>query len=76
MTNQWRVSVDRDRCVGSGTCTALVPALFTLDDDDCAVPGTDLTDPGPALAQAADYCPTGAIRLTDAATGRPVTPGP
>jgi ferredoxin len=28
-----KVDVDRDRCVGSGTCEALAPAVFEVDDD-------------------------------------------
>ena len=28
-----RVEVDRDRCVGSGTCEALAPDVFEVDDD-------------------------------------------
>ena len=28
-----KVGVDRDRCVGSGTCEALAPHVFEVDDD-------------------------------------------
>ena len=28
-----KVGVDRDRCVGSGTCEALAPDVFEVDDD-------------------------------------------
>jgi ferredoxin len=28
-----KVGVDRDRCVGSGTCEALAPDVFEVGDD-------------------------------------------
>jgi ferredoxin len=62
-----RVEVDRDRCVGSGTCEALAPAVFEVDDDGVLAvlrpePGEDeLTDVRDAVAA----CPTRALALAD-----------
>jgi ferredoxin len=62
-----RVEVDRDRCVGSGTCEALAPAVFEVDDDGVLA----VLRPAPAEDQLADVreavqaCPTRALALTD-----------
>jgi ferredoxin len=62
-----RIEVDRDRCVGSGTCEALAPAVFEVDDDGVlavlrAEPGEpELTDVRDAVAA----CPTRALTLAD-----------
>ena len=62
-----RVEVDRDRCVGSGTCEALAPAVFEVDDDGVLAvlrpePGEDeLTD----VRDAVMACPTRALALAD-----------
>lgn len=64
----YRVAVDADSCISSGTCVADVPQLFRFDDDEIAelVPGA----PVPAddvVLDAARSCPAGAIRVFDGA---------
>jgi ferredoxin len=58
-----RLEIDRDLCIGSGTCVRLAPAVFALDDEEIAV----LLDPQAVdvskLQLAADACPTEAIRI-------------
>jgi len=62
-----RIEVDRDRCVGSGTCEALAPAVFEVDDDGVlavlrAEPvAHDLAD----VRDAVTACPTRALSLAD-----------
>ena len=59
-----RVVVDRDRCVGSGTCEALAPDLFEVGDD--GVVGLLRQDPAgdhEAARDAVSACPTGALSL-------------
>jgi ferredoxin len=62
-----RVEVDRDRCVGSGTCEALAPAVFEVDDD--GVLAVLRTEPGedelPDVRDAVTACPTRALALAD-----------
>jgi ferredoxin len=57
------VDVDRDLCIGSGTCVRLAPGVFALDEDEVSV----VLDPDAAeigkLRLAADACPTEAIRI-------------
>lgn len=69
---QWKVIVDRDICVGSGTCTALASHLFTLDEEDRSRPTATIFDELPQLIEAAHMCPTGAIDVIDAGTGASV----
>lgn len=60
-----RVEIDRDLCIGSGTCVRLVPAVFALDDEEIAVVlDPEAVDDG-KLQLAADACPTEAIRIGD-----------
>jgi ferredoxin len=61
-----RVLVDRERCVGSGTCEALAPELFEVGDDGVV----ELLRPDPAgddaeVRDAVAACPTGALSLGD-----------
>ena len=58
-----RAEIDRI-CIMSGTCEALVPTLFEVDDDGAHV----LLDPVPddlveAARDAAEQCPSRALRV-------------
>lgn len=59
-----RVRVDTDSCVCSGTCVALVPEVFAVDDFELRI-----VEPEPPealrarLTEAVDMCPTASIRL-------------
>jgi ferredoxin len=62
-----RVRVDRERCVGSGTCEALAPAVFEVDDEGVLAvlrpePGEDEL---PDVRDAVTACPTRALALVD-----------
>jgi ferredoxin len=62
-----RIVVDRDRCVGSGTCEALAPAVFEVDDE--GVLAVLRSEPGedelPDVRDAVTACPTRALALAD-----------
>jgi ferredoxin len=61
-----RVEVDRDRCVGSGTCEALAPVVFEVDDDGVlAVLREPAEDELPDVRDAVQACPTRALALAD-----------
>jgi ferredoxin len=62
--NAVRVMVDPERCMGSGTCIAVAPALFEMGDDGTATPLRSLSEPSTKLDQAVSRCPTGAIGTT------------
>jgi ferredoxin len=60
-----RLQVDRERCVGSGTCEALAPDLFEVGDDGVVhvlrAPSSDGDEA--AVRDAVQACPTGALSL-------------
>jgi ferredoxin len=58
------VSIDRDRCVGSGNCVFWAPATFTLDDDGVSFPVEPYGDDAEHIMVAAEGCPTRAISVT------------
>jgi ferredoxin len=63
-----RVQVDRDRCEGYGTCAALLPEVFQLDDWGTAVPQNDGEVPAgqEELARRAVFeCPMAAITFDE-----------
>ena len=60
-----RVEVDRELCVGSGTCELLAPDVFEVGDDGVVrvlqpEPGQSDED---AVRDAVAQCPTGALGL-------------
>jgi ferredoxin len=62
-----RVQVDRDRCVGSGACEALMPEVFELDDDGVLMvhreePGAEELD---GVREVVLACPTRALSLAE-----------
>ncbi|MFJ3309361.1 ferredoxin [Streptomyces sp. NPDC086549] len=62
-----RVSVNRGRCVGSGSCALAVPEVFEQSSKDGRVvlvtetPSAELHE---ATEEAADFCPVSAITVT------------
>jgi ferredoxin len=62
-----KISVDRERCCGAGTCVTLAPDVFDQGEDDGIVvlldesPSERWHDP---VRKAAEVCPASAIRST------------
>ncbi|WP_211260597.1 ferredoxin [Amycolatopsis jejuensis] len=62
----WQVEVDRDTCIGSGMCAALMPEEFSLDGPVArAIAGS--VEPGETVLDAADSCPAMAITVRNGA---------
>ncbi len=60
------VSVDRNLCIGAGSCVALAPKAFELDGENKAVvKGTWSEEDLEMLIAAAKSCPVNAIILRD-----------
>jgi ferredoxin len=59
-----RVRVDRDVCVGTGSCEALCPAVFEVGDDGISVVKADPVPPDQekAAREAIENCPVEAIK--------------
>lgn len=71
---KYTVKVDRDLCIGAGSCVAVAPKSFALDNEAKAIvlPTTN-EDDNDTLMEAAKSCPVAAIIVTDE-TGKQVFP--
>ncbi|MFJ5774785.1 ferredoxin [Streptomyces sp. NPDC093094] len=59
-----KVTVDPELCYGSGDCVYRLPTVFTVVDGFGAVlPGREGTGADPLVRDAADKCPSQAIRI-------------
>jgi len=59
-----KVKIDKDKCIGCGTCTALCPEYFTLEGDKAEVIKAEVDD-GSCVAEAQSSCPTLAISVQE-----------
>ena len=69
------VTIERDRCIGSGNCTKVAPQLFELDDSNIV---TFAEEAGQVdrlrVIEACDVCPVDALLVHDGA-GKRIVPG-
>ena len=70
--SRWKVSVDKNLCIGSAMCVAIAPGRFVLDERQRSGPAEAESDPDEEMRDAAASCPSEAISLVDADTGQPV----
>jgi len=61
----FQIYVDRDECIGAGTCVECAPNVFALDDEDIAVVLDVKGDSDDAILMAAQDCPQQCIYLFD-----------
>lgn len=61
------IRIDRELCMGSGSCQFFAPHTFDLDADCKSVVTNPQGDPLSAIQAAASGCPTRAIELLEAA---------
>jgi ferredoxin len=57
------ISVDRERCMGSGNCAFHAPQTFDLDDEMKAIVVDPAGDPDGKIRLAVDGCPTLALSI-------------
>lgn len=57
------VKIDKEKCIGCGTCPAICPDVFVMSDDGKAVvkDGANFDDKADAINQSKDACPAQAI---------------
>jgi ferredoxin len=60
-----RIRIDRDLCIGSGSCQFHAPKTFDLDDECRAIVIDPRGDPPQSIRNAAESCPTRAIALEE-----------
>lgn len=56
-----KIEVDRELCTGCGTCVALCPASFKLDDENKSV----VVGESDCAKKAESACPEGAITVEE-----------
>jgi len=76
MTKKYQLYIDRDKCIGCGTCVSLMPEIFDMDDADGLVRAENSKsekgyfileiDEGQLkeFEQLVDSCPTGVFRIS------------
>lgn len=71
---KYKVTVDRNLCIGAGSCVAVAPKAFALDNEAKAIvlPTAGDEDDN-TLLESAKSCPVAAIIVTDE-TGKQVFP--
>ena len=57
------ISIDREKCMGSGNCSFWAPSTFDLDDDGVAIVVDAEGDSEEKVVLAAQGCPTQAISV-------------
>lgn len=70
---RWALSVDRDKCIGSGMCSAIAPDHFDLTDGR-AQPLHPELDSDEVVLEAGESCPVEAIRIVEVSTGKVLVP--
>lgn len=69
------MKIDRNLCIGAGTCVALAPKAWALDSEAKAILlDSSSEESDQALMDAAKGCPVAAITITDTATGKQLFP--
>lgn len=69
MAKKWKITVDRNLCIGAASCVALAMKTFALDSENKAIVQEGEGDPPEMVKLAAESCPTKAIILVDEETG-------
>jgi len=72
MNQRWKVTVNRDTCLGSGICAATSPHHFRLDNGKSQALQDDI-EPDDIILDAAETCPAEAITVYNTA-GRRIAP--
>lgn len=74
LIGKYKVQVVRDLCIGASSCIAVSPSVFQLDAENKAVIIEGGTDEAANILMAAQACPTKAVVITEAETGKQVWP--
>lgn len=58
------ITIDREKCMGSGNCIFWAPGVFDLDDDGVSIVVDEAAAPEDKIILAAQGCPTQAIAVS------------
>jgi ferredoxin len=59
------ITVDRDKCIGSGKCVMWADRTYDIDDQELVVNMESSDDPAQSVRDAAENCPVRAIALAE-----------
>jgi ferredoxin len=71
-----KVTVNKNRCIGSEDCVETAPAVFQLDDDGKSDVFNPAGAPEATILAAARSCPVKAIAVVNEETGEQLFPPP
>lgn len=71
---EWRVTVDKGLCIGSGGCVLRAPEGFELDAARQSCARHEVLAPSDLVLDAAENCPVEAIEIVEVGTGVAVFP--
>ena len=71
---KYKVEVIREKCISAGSCEAVAPGIFELDEEGIAVVISQDGNSDDEKLLAAQSCPTDAVVVTDTETGEQVWP--
>ena len=73
-SDKLKITVDREACIGDGACVNDAPDTFEMDDDDIAILKEPWGDDRDTVLEAAQNCPTDAIKVEDTESGEVLYP--
>ena len=59
-----KIKIDKDKCIGCGTCAVLAPKTFKLTDDGKVEVINPPSDEEKKIKEAIDACPVESIKYT------------
>lgn len=60
-----RIKIDREACIGCGSCAALAPDVFEMDSENKSIVKNPQGASEATIRSAAEDCPADAIQLFD-----------
>ena len=70
MAKTYKSKVDKEKCIGCGTCAALAKDTFEMTDENKAKVKDSEHDEDATVLQAAQSCPVAAIEVEDENGGK------
>jgi ferredoxin len=74
LSAQWKLTVDRFACIGSGLCAGTAPRYFQLSPDRRSHLVSSLIDPDKEVLDVAISCPVEAITVIESGSERALFP--
>lgn len=65
MASKLKIKIDKEKCIGCGTCVAMASKTFDMGSDNKAKLLEKAEDDDKTILQAAQSCPTLAITLSE-----------